>query len=77
MDGTTRFDYLSMKGKPPPVAAWSDALFNEQCKELEKLEQEVSSLYPGFRPVNYVLKAQSFSPGPPTSGVPTFRTQSN
>ena len=54
--GTVRFDYINMKGKGPPVASWSGALFDERCKELERLEREVSSLYPGFRPTNYILR---------------------
>ena len=57
--GTVRFEYISMKGKEPRVASWSEALFDAQCKELDRLEREVSSLYPGFRPTNYVLRPGS------------------
>jgi hypothetical protein len=57
--GTIRFDYINMKGRGPAVASWSDALFDKRCKELERLEREVSSLYPGFRPTNYILRAGS------------------
>ena len=56
--GTVRFEYISMKGKEPAVPSWPDALFDAQCKELERLEREVSSLYPGFRPTNYVLRPE-------------------
>jgi len=55
--GTIRFDYVSMKGKSPAVASWSDELFDERCKELERLEQEVCDLYPGLPPENYILRA--------------------
>jgi len=47
------------KFREPAVPFWSDALFDTQCKELERLEREVSSLYPGFRPTTYVLRAES------------------
>ena len=57
--GTVRFEYISMKGREAGVASWSDARFDAQCRELERLEREVSSLYPGFRPTNYVLRAGS------------------
>jgi hypothetical protein len=53
--GFVRFDYVSMKGKPPAVASWSKAHFDKRCNELERLESEVSSLYPGFRPAHYIL----------------------
>jgi hypothetical protein len=48
-----------MKGKGPPVGSWSDLEFDKQCKDLERLEREVSNLYPGFRPTNYILRAGS------------------
>jgi len=74
--GNVRFDYVSMKGKPPSVDSWSDNLFEQRWKELEKLEQEVSSLYPGFRPVNYVLRAEtghfSLSGGRTTAVQPVY-----
>ena len=54
-DGTIRFDYVSMRGKASD-AGFSDDWFDKRCKELEKLEQEVSDLYPGFRPKNYILR---------------------
>jgi hypothetical protein len=57
--GTIRFEYISMKGKEPAVPRWSDARFDTQCKDLERLEREVSFLYPGFRPTTYVLRAES------------------
>jgi hypothetical protein len=56
MGGTVRFDYISMKGKAPPNASWPDDPFDERCKKLDKLQQEVSNLYPGFRPTNYILR---------------------
>jgi hypothetical protein len=54
-DGTIRFDYISAKGKESP-AGLSDGFFNKRCEELEKLERDVSGLYPGFRPKNYILR---------------------
>jgi hypothetical protein len=57
--GTVRFEYISMKGREPAVPSWSDTLFDARCKELERLEREVSSLYPAFRPTTYVLRAGS------------------
>jgi hypothetical protein len=57
--GIVRFDYISMKGRPPRVASWPDDLFDTRCKELEKLEREVSNLYPSFRPTNFILRAGS------------------
>ena len=59
--GTIRFEYFSLKGTEPAVPSWSDALFDARCKELERLEREVSSLYPGYRPTNYVLRPGSIS----------------
>jgi len=60
VDGTIRLDYINMKGKESAVGfSWSDDLFDERCKELEKLEREVSGLYPGFRPKQYILRAGS------------------
>jgi hypothetical protein len=29
--GIVRFDYVSMKGKGPPVGSWSDLEFDKQC----------------------------------------------
>ena len=55
--GTIQFEYISVKGRAPAVPSWSDALFDARCKELERLERDVSSLYPGFRPTTYVLRA--------------------
>jgi hypothetical protein len=57
--GTIRFDYISQKGRGPAIASWSDAHFDDRCKELERLEREVSSLYPGFRPTSFILRAES------------------
>jgi hypothetical protein len=59
MSGIIRFEYISMKGKGPTVSSWSDATFEDRCRELERLERDVSSLYPGFRPTTYVLRAES------------------
>jgi hypothetical protein len=59
--GTIRFEYINMKGKEPVAPAWSDADFDDRCKKLERLEREVSSLYPGFRPTNYILRPGSIS----------------
>jgi hypothetical protein len=53
--GTIRFEYVSMKGKGPSIEEWSDTLFNERCKELERLERAVSRLYPGFRPTTFIV----------------------
>ena len=57
--GMVRFEYISMKGREPGVTSWSDARFDARCRELERLEREVSSLYPGFRPTKFVLRAES------------------
>ena len=57
-DGTIRFDYVSMKGKES-AGNFSDGFFDKRCKELEQLERDVSSLYPGFRPKAYILRAGS------------------
>jgi hypothetical protein len=57
--GIVRWDYISMQGKEPAVASWSSDRFDKQCQELERLEREVSSLNPGFRPTTYVLRAGS------------------
>jgi hypothetical protein len=59
MSGIIRFEYMSMKGKGPAVPSWSDATFEARCGELERLERDVSSLYPGFRPTTYVLRVES------------------
>ena len=53
--GTVRFEYISMKGREPRVPSWSEDLFDARCKELERLEREVSSLYPGFRSTNFFI----------------------
>jgi hypothetical protein len=57
--GTIRFEYISMKGKELAARSWSNALFDARCKELERLEREVSALYPGFRPTTHVLRPGS------------------
>jgi len=54
--GAIRFDYISPKGKGPSIVSWTDADFDDRCTELERLEREVSSLYPGFRPTNYIIR---------------------
>ena len=61
MSETVRFEYISMKGKEPAVPSWSNATFNARCSELERLERQVSSLYPGFRPTTYVLRAENIT----------------
>jgi hypothetical protein len=63
ISGTIRFEYISMKGKEPAVPSWSDATFDARCGDLERLEREVSSLYPGFRRTTYVLRAENFNIG--------------
>ena len=55
-DGTTLFHYVSMKGKETDHIAWSAKDFDKRCIELERLEREVSDLYPGFRPRDIIMR---------------------
>jgi hypothetical protein len=50
MDGTPRFDYLNMKGKPPAVASWSDGLFDNDVSSLSSLSMRLARCIRAFVP---------------------------